>query len=103
MAKDASHLRVIDGNIARLNIPTIVEFEMKDIVSALKDLTTSKKFIKASVSKGKLIFIATNNGVGNYTFLNPLGSNPQQAMSKDRDVYETVRRYVCVHWLELSI
>lgn len=92
MAK-GSHLKLIDGNVTRLNIPNVVEFEMKDIIDALRGLNTVKRFIKAYVSGGIIRFMATSNSSGPYTFASPLGSDPQQTMAKDRDIYETMRRY----------
>lgn len=89
----SNHLRVINGSMAGLKLPTIVEFEMKDVISAIKGLCKKNKFIKVYVQNGQINFSATSNPHGDYTFMSPLGSDPELAMSRDRDVYATAKRY----------
>ena len=88
-----AHLRLVGGTATRINIPTVVEFNMKDLVEALSGITSRESFIKAFLSGGNISFQATSNGVGDYTFRNPFGSNPQKAKARDRDIYATMRRY----------
>lgn len=85
-----NHLKIVGGTDARIVIPNVVQFSIKDLIDAFKDLTNSKPYIKVYLSKGEIKFQPTSTPTSEFTFKNPFGSNPEKIVN---NICDAMNRY----------